>query len=322
MTLLASLFGLSPICAALTTPVLWRLVRAPRLLLATFDDHVFRSTLTAVVRGLLGKPTVGLFLRPHGCFDRTRIKSRLRWRAFLIIRRIPHLTLITVTPFTVEPRYAGVAHLGGHDPQYWDLHDGRQIRTPHRTPLSEEIQRRAAGRRIVCMPGSLLLLRGFGFLADILRLNPALQERVLVVAAGIVRSDAKVASQAFVEAGGLLIDRRLEDEELESLYAVSDVIWSCYDPRYDQASGIFGRAMQLGVPVIVRQESLIDRFASGLGFPVLALEFGDVSQGAKLLMQDLPARLSGPDLVRHAALVGTWREEFVRNVEHGLAPVS
>ncbi len=120
--------------------------------------------------------------------------------------------------------------------------------------------------------------------------------------------------------GGLLIDRRLDDAELESLYVVSDVIWSCYAPEYDQASGIFGRALQLGVPVIVRRGSLLHRFASGIRSPVLPLEFGDVSGGARLLTQDLPGRLSGAELERHARLIGAWRSDFVQVVERALEP--
>lgn len=322
VALLASLFRLVPVCEELTPGVLRRLVRAPHLLLATFDDHVFSFALVALLRGLLGRPTAALVLRPQGCFDGRFLKSGLRRRAFLLIRRIPRLTLVTVTPFSVEPRYATVAHFGAHDPQYWDLHDGTQVHTPAMTPFAEEIRRHAAGRRIVCMPGALILLRGFGFLAEILRKHPSLREQVLVVAAGILRPEAGAASRLFAEAGGMLIDRRLEDAELESLYLVSDAIWSCYAPEYDQASGIFGRAVQLGVPVIVRRGSLIERFAADLDSPVLALEYGNVAQGAEILAMDPPARLSGAALAGHAELVGAWRENFVRSVTRALEPAT
>ena len=68
------------------------------------------------------------------------------------------------------------------------------------------------------MPGALSLLRGLGFLTEILQLNPALLQQTLVVASGIVWPEAKHVSRAFVEAGGMLIDRRLEDAELEKRF--------------------------------------------------------------------------------------------------------
>ena len=165
--LLSSLLNLVPVCASPRLSVLWSLVGERRLLFGTFDDNIPRFALTALVRGLLGRPTVGLVLRPQSCFD-PRLKSRLKRHTFRIIRRIPHLTLISITPFSVEPRYKSVAHLSVNDPQYWDLHDGREIKVPGGTALSEEIRRLAAGRRILSMPGYLNLHRGIGFLADML----------------------------------------------------------------------------------------------------------------------------------------------------------
>lgn len=317
VSLLSSLFSLAPVCATPTVPVLRRLLRPRRLLFATFDDSILRFALTALFRGLNGRPTVGLLLRPQSCFS-SRLKGRVKGFTLRLICRIPRLRLVSITPFSVEPRYASLAHLSVNDPQYWDLHDGREIRAPGGTPLSEEIQRRAAGRRILGMPGYLNLHRGIGFLADMLRQEPTLRARVLVVAAGVVLPDARKASQDLVAAGGLLIDRRLDDSELESLYVASDLMWCCYAPEYDQASGIFGRAIQLGVPAIVRRGSLIDRFASGLQSPVIAMEFGDVRNGARLLMQELPARPAGPEWTRHSDLIGTWREDFVRTVGSAL----
>jgi hypothetical protein len=141
---------------------------------------------------------------------------------------------------------------------------------------------------------------------------------MLVVAAGAAPPDAREAARVFVEAGGLLIDRKLEDAEIESLYTVSSVIWACYAPDYDQASGIFGRALQLGVPVIVRRGSVIERFSSGLTVPILALEFGNMSQGAALLVQDAPPRLSGQALNEHGRLIGSWRENFITTLHRSV----
>ena len=40
----------------------------------------------------------------------------------------------------------------------------------------------------------------------------------------------------------------------------SQFIWCCYSPEYDQASGVFGRAVQYGCIPIVREHSVIHKF--------------------------------------------------------------
>jgi hypothetical protein len=317
VALLASMFGLTPVCAPPGPAVIRRLIATPRLLLATIDDNLPSLILTVLCRSLRGRPTVALFLSAHRCFDMSRLKYRLKWLAFAALRRVPHLTLITITPFSVAPRFAEVANFGAHDPQYWDLHNGRELLTPQPTALSEAILQRAAGRRVLCMPGTLTSLKGFVFLSEIMRSDPTLGERLLVVAAGKVQPETDEAARIFVAAGGMLADRLLDDAEMESLYAVSDLIWSCYSPDYDQASGIFGRAVQLGVPVVIRRGALIDRFASNLPVPVVRLDFGHVQRGAEVLAQTPTARLGGVVSSRHADLIGTWRDDFIRCVETG-----
>ena len=77
--------------------------------------------------------------------------------------------------------------------------------------------------------------------------------------------------EKFKQCGGMAINRFVNEDELTALYASSDIIWAFYDEDYDQASGIFGRAVQFGVPSIVRYLSLVDRLCSIEKIPVLSL---------------------------------------------------
>ena len=90
-------------------------------------------------------------------------------------------------------------------------------------------------------------------------------------------------AERFTANGGMLIDRHLDNDELLHLYRRADAIWSCYAPDYNQASGIFGRAVQLGVPAIVRKRSYLQPLAAELEHPVLALRRVDASRKCKTL---------------------------------------
>lgn len=83
--------------------------------------------------------------------------------------------------------------------------------------------------------------------------------------------------------GGVVFDRMVSDEELLSLYGASDLVWSCYSPHYNQSSGIFGRAFQLGKPSLVRESSYLADLADILEHPALRLPFGEVNSASERL---------------------------------------
>ena len=72
-------------------------------------------------------------------------------------------------------------------------------------------------------------------------------------------------------------NRFVSEEELIALYASSDLVWAFYDEEYDQASGIFGRALQFGVPSIIRSGSLVDRLCKIEKIPSLALTTDNIN---------------------------------------------
>jgi hypothetical protein len=103
----------------------------------------------------------------------------------------------------------------------------------------------------------------------------------------------------------VLLDRRIEDAELFALYGIADLVWSCYAPDYNQSSGIHGRAVQLGVPVVVRKGSYIDALSETLSHPSLALPFDDMSEAVSSLLKWNPRRV---DPEYSASLVRKMRE--------------
>ena len=63
----------------------------------------------------------------------------------------------------------------------------------------------------------------------------------------------------------------LTDDEVLSLYGVADLAWSFY-PQRDQASGIFGRAVQAGVVPLVRSGSFLESYAGWYSLPCVVMD--------------------------------------------------
>ncbi len=318
LDLLGPLLRLQSVHGPMSYKMFMRLVGAKTLALATLDQHTASFVGISVVRSILGKPTVALFLRASQCFIPGRIKFTIKHLLYRVMRRVPHLSILTITPFDLAPHFRQVANEGVYDPQYWDRHDGTTIISPPETDLSNRIRQAANGRKIVCALGAQSAMKGFGFLTEIVACDSTLTKATFIVAAGTVPSQMCATADRFVAAGGKLIDRRISDEELESLYGVADIVWSCYAPDYDQASGIFGRAVQYGTPVVLRRGALIEQFATILGVPAISLEWGEAAVAAEILKQTPPPRLQGDKRDEHVERIGSWRENFIDVMKQSL----
>lgn len=245
-----------PSTGRLRGPIFWRLVRAERVFICTIDTNYQAFAAIAVLRALRGRRTTGLFLRPMQCFrtERPIIYAAKRW-AFRVLRRLPGLRLLSIIPFAVEPRLAQVCHDWIHDPQLWDLWlDGPPI-LPE-TDLSRRVAKAARGRKVMIFIGAGNRIKGFdGFVDEAI----SQKDSVLAVVAGRVAPDFAVKAQRLADECMIVEDRFVTDEEILSLYKVADRAWCRYALDYNQASGIFGRAVQTGVVPIVREGSVVAR---------------------------------------------------------------
>ncbi len=262
----------------------WSLLvdRRPILITAIEESLLLYAGL-GLVRALLGRRTAGLLMRPLPTVAgrSTRLRTK-RWLLHLL-RRFARIQTLTILPFSLEPRFARIAHGWIHDPQFWDCYaedTPPSARQPGR--LADAIRQAAAGRLTCCAIGGQGVAKGFDLFAALWNTDPALRSRMLFAYGGVVDPRQAAAAEAFAAQGGFARDRFISDEELFDLYAAADLIWCCYAPDYDQASGIFGRAMQLGIPMVVRKGSLIHRMciAEGLAHVALDTEGGGLPAAA------------------------------------------
>jgi hypothetical protein len=198
------------------------------------------------------------------------------------VKHLPRITILSIVPGYLHPGLAGVTNNWMYDLQFWD-------RTLDELPLDGAVMRmlreEGRGRRLIACLGRQDQEKGLGELVDIVRTAPALSERIAIVSAGKIDPALASVRADLDRCGAIVIDRFVTDEELLQVYAASDLIWACYAPIYDQSSGIFGRALQFGKRVVVREGSAIHRIATALRAPAVAIPWGDHRRAADILSE-------------------------------------
>lgn len=312
--LFVKLFGLTPSNGRINVSKLYQLVGARQLLFGTIDDDYVGFFLVAILRTLLQRRTVGLFLRPQSCFHTKSPRNSIKRIAFALLKRLRPVSVLTMVPFSIAPEYAEVADDGVVDPQLWDLNIARAGTVD--SDLLAQITEAADGRRTLAFIGTVSAIKGIGWLRDLMNAPNWPSSGIFVIVAGNFPIGNGVSPNQMRELGGLVIDRHISDSELRAVYATADLIWSFYDPRYNQASGVFGRAVQAGRSPIVRAESLIARFARQIGVFTVELDWEATPQAclAALVAQvgsDVERRVSHQE-------IANWRRDFSTTIRRAL----
>ncbi len=289
------------------------LVASQQLFFGTIDDDIAGFTHIALRRAMRGQQTAGIFMQPQSCFT-TSWHSRMKRLYFSIISRIPYVSVLSIVPFPALPAIQKVATGWMHDPQLWDLVDSIADaapvdRTTHFTKL-------ANGRPMLAFVGTVSENKGIVHLADILSADPTLTQRLFVIVAGQVTENAKGAMTKIRAAGGTILDERISDADLAALYNASAAIWACYHPLFDQASGIFGRAVQFGRRPVIRDGArVMGYYADLLDVNPVRLPEDPVAAAAVLVEALCATAPAVPDLTE--TLRG-WRADFIATVRRSL----
>lgn len=210
--------------------------------------------LVCLVRAATGRRTAGLLLKPLALATSARWKHRFRRAVLGRLKRWRSVQTLTILPFHVFPAFSAIADGWIYDFQLWDLTEAE------RKAIDLLRGERRRGDRCVLMAiGSQSALKGFDLFADVYARSSWLRAHYQFLACGKVAPDAGEHAVVLAEAGGVTVDRVVSDAELLGAYAASDAVWCLYPPVGDHASGILGRAVQLGIPVVVRQGSLAHR---------------------------------------------------------------
>ncbi len=302
-TLFAARLDLRPVSGRVSWWTLRPLVGAERMLFATIDDDLVGYALVAVLRALRGRRTAGLFLRPHACLQPGR-KALIKRTAFRLLRRVPGVTTLSILPTDLFPAQATVVSGWVHDPQLWDLHDCPDDPDP---TMQETLRDLAGGRRVLAFLGQVAPIKGFPLLAAMVEARPDLARQFCIVVAGEVTEPCRAAAERLERHGITLWPRRISESEMTAIYRGADLVWACYDPSYDQASGIFGRAVQRGRMAVIREGSMLENYALMLCQPVLALPY-DATEAARHLAE-VTIRPTPP-----AILIAEWSRQSMATI--------
>jgi len=307
LDLFERLLRLQPSVGGLSRGNLVRLLSADRVLFATIDDDIRLFALVCLLRAVMRRRTVGVFLRPQSCLGKTA-KARIKHALFGLLRRCPGVTTLSIIPFELMAGQERVVRGWIHDPQLWD-----QIDIPDHPDSHTVVDLRAlAGERpVLAFLGTVTQIKGIGFLAEILALRPDLAQQYCIIIGGEVAEACRSDVKQLVDLGATVWDRRLTDAEMSAVYEAASLVWACYDPSYDQASGIFGRAVQRGRMAVIREGALLGRYAEILGHPYIALPYDPHAAAERLTsIQIVPVPKS-------PALAG-WRAQSIAAIRSAL----
>lgn len=256
----------------------WRAFTARRLVITTLESAPQLYLAMVMLRGVIGRRSTVIATRSH-------VEPRDRWLwaiarrlGYSVLRRFPPIQFLTITPpdGADDPRMAFV-----EDIEFWDLPPA-VFATPPRSALADRVREAKQDRKVILVSGTLQTSKGLEFLAAIFAHAPDLAAKFAVVCAGELIEPSRAALEPLRRQATIWEDRFLTRDEMLSLYFEADAVWCCYRPDYDVSSGIFGRAVQLGRPTIVRAGSLIERLQGRLGHG-LALDYGNIAAAAARL---------------------------------------
>lgn len=259
------------------------------ILILCIEDAPVEFFLVAFVRGALGLTIAGFLFRPRECLKPAGPRHTLKRFLLRVLRTVRSASAISLVPEEIEPGIAQIARASIYDPQLWDLAiiTGGTV-NERAGPLNAEIAKRANGRRVLLALGVQTQQKGFDYFSRVWRSSDRLRSEWLFAAVGRLDPSLSAEAEEFQSAGGIVVDRFVGDAEMRALYAVADMIWSCYAPSYDQASGIFGRAVQTGVATAVREGSIVEKVAHQLDHPTVALPWDNIEDAMEAISRWTP----------------------------------
>lgn len=270
--------------------------KVPALFLLLDDTFIFFICIS-IVRAALGRRTVGFLFLPLLSAAGKRPKNIIKRMLLKVLKKIDNVRILTILPFHVEPKFNSIADDWIYDPQLWDLSNSTKERVAERRQngvAREQLRCGCSGSEeasiVVCAMGRQDEGKGFGTFSNLPTLFKTAVTRVQFAFGGKVASEYAAAFEKFSKAGGIGLNRFISDAELFDFYGAADFVWASYSPDNDQASGIFGRAVQLGIPTIVRKNSMIHRLCEIESFPHIAF---DPNAPDELLREMLSFKPSG-----------------------------
>lgn len=244
----------------------------PLLFLMVEECFILYCTI-AFLRSLIGFTTIGFVFRAKDCIASQKIEHKIKVALLKAFKKIKKIHSISIVPFYT---FAGLSEICDdwlYDFQFWDiefLENTLDKSIIEKYVLS--IKKQAKGRKVVCAIGKQDRSKGFDVFSSLYIENKFIQDNFYFVSGGKISEISDTQVKLFSDSGALVINERISNEQLVALYKSADLIWACYSPCYDQSSGVLGRAIQYNLPVIVRENSVVEFILSELQYENVLIE--------------------------------------------------
>jgi len=246
------------------------------LLFLMVEDSFLLYFVVCIWRSLFGRVTAGLLFRPLPVIECPSLRLKIKKIALMVLKKKLNVKTILIVPDSTNPEFSCISDGWIYDFQFWDLNDSdykkfSDIKSGKALePLSNAIKKRRNNRNVLSALGSQDRIKGFNVFVNAYIYDKEIQKKFIFAYGGKVKGYDDLVDK-FGNAGGFAENRYVSDDEMLALYASSELIWTLYAEDYDQASGIFGRAVQFGIPVIVRRESLLHKICELENIPHFAM---------------------------------------------------
>lgn len=238
--------------------------KKPLFFLMVEDDFIWYF-IFSVIRRLLGLKTVGLVFGAKVYTSSLGYKNKIKYCMLKFLNKFNFSENISIIPNYIDNRFNEICSSWIYDPQFWDYSDDLCRDNYKQLVVGDDIKALSFSDLTISSIGEQSVKKGvINFFELSNRFNYC--NKVKFIFAGkLDKQCSEYYTNNQVNAKG--VNRFITDDEITHLYNKSNLIWCCYHESYDQASGIFGRAIQFGKPVIVRKNSCLNIICEHEGIP-------------------------------------------------------
>lgn len=244
------------------------LLSSKPLLLLMYEEGPVVFFIVGLIRKIMGRRTSALLFRV-GFLDvvkNFRFKDFLKKTVLLVNKNVGAVNMISIVPIDVKPALRKYVAASIYDIQFWDLDESMMI--------SKRDGSLIRNRVVLAFLGKQDLSKGMQYSYDFLK---SYQHMIDVDIGVIVRGNVSSSICQYLDRISLgyevdVVNAFVTNDSLLKGYADSDLVWCCYDPSYDQSSGILGRAFQFGKTPVVRVGSVAADICESLNISYITFE--------------------------------------------------
>ena len=207
---------------------------------STIDEHLFTIFLLAMFRNIFGAKTSGLYIGATRLRHKT-LKSYIKRLLFRLARNFKNVRFISIISFDYLGNESVYFHDYIYDPMFCDLGWNAASETSNWQD------------RTIIVLGYLTEDKGYSDIFDLLKEHSELYvHHYGSVGLGLGAFDN--ANINFLSHGAF------EAEEIDAILTQhkNSIMWCKFKEKYDLSSGAFGKALQYGIPVFVKDGSYLD----------------------------------------------------------------